>query len=33
MSRKGFLGSRGGPERGRTMANEELELSVGDEAF
>ena len=33
MSKKGFLGSRGGPERRRTMTNEELELSVGDEAF
>ena len=33
MSRKAFLGSRGGPERTRTRTNEEPELSVGDEAF
>ena len=30
---EGVPGSRGGSERRRTMTNEELEVSVGDEAF
>jgi hypothetical protein len=33
MSRRAFFGSRGGSERRRTMTNEDLEVSVGDEAF